>query len=374
MLILDVAGKPSLFWRDAHQDTIVPLSNPSIIGKAYTTEKILILVCSAATTDTWTVQQDTTIVVGSENAEKIASKTLQTTDVIFVIDKATDNALTRVNFLKASTDGKTNSLVAQAVLERHRIIRFSAGGGLLLTRATPYSYSVSSVGTTLTTLTNAASTTTTNGAVTGTSSATTTATAAGTANYVFQTAGNNPQFNAIAGLTWYPFGRDTFPLNAKHRVGEIFTTSYSTRRPLDYLGIYVGTSVNTLGNFTIAPAIEAVPGIQVFWGPTWWNKTTLQSNVTACSGLGTSPSFSTSPSSTNTTNSSTTTTTSPVTTTVVTTTTTISTSSVSGCINGNLATILPSTTAPTQTSFQRSWAFGIVFNSNLIKAFSGLSK
>lgn len=379
LLILDANHTDHLFWKEAHTaDTVKmdKLANTVLLSKIYTTEKVLILICNAQSSDGWDVQQDTAVVVGTENSEPQSKAAGNAVDLVFVIDKATDNALTRVRFVKAPpTDSKAPpSVLAEALLERHRIIRFSAGGGLLLTAERALSYSASSVPTTLTTTTSTSSSTTTDGTQTGSTSTTTTANSTGTLTYAFKTPGSNPQFNALAGMTWYPFGRDTFPVTTKHRVGELFTSTYARRNALDYFGIYLGTSVNTLGNLTVAPALEVVPGVQVFAGPTWWNKTKLQSGVIACSGLGTSPSFQMAPSSSATTSTSTTTPGPPSSTTTTTTTTTISTSVISGCQNGNAATVISGTTPPTQSSFSRAWGFGVLLNTNLLKAFSGLTK
>jgi hypothetical protein len=135
--------------------------------------------------------------------------------------------------------------------------------------------------------------------------------------------------------------------------------------------------VNTFGNFTAAPAFEFYPGMQVFAGVTWWNKTTLQPGLTACSGFGTSPSYSIAPTSSQ--YDVATTYTAAVGTTVSSTTVnetknSTSTSATSGCINGDKATIISGTAVPTQSAYTPAFSVGILFNSNLMKSFGKIFK
>ncbi len=130
--------------------------------------------------------------------------------------------------------------------------------------------------------------------------------------------------------------------------------SYSTFDPFRTFGLFLGTSVSTLGNFTVGPTYEPFAGIQLYAGTTFWYKNTLLPSVTACSGYGTSSSFTVAPSSTNTTTTSATV---SGTTTVTTTTTTIATSATSGCKNGDVATIVSGTTSPTQSNLKPAFSF-----------------
>ena len=139
--------------------------------------------------------------------------------------------------------------------------------------------------------------------------------------------------------------------------------------PLRTFGLFLGTSVSTLGNFTAGPTYEPFAGIQLYAGATFWNKNTLLPNVTACSGYGNSASFTVTPASTST---STTSSTVSETTTVTTTTTTIATTATSGCTNGDKPTIVSGTASPTQSNLKPAFSFGILFNTSLFKSFSGL--
>jgi len=364
-------SSPYLYWKEANNDNLSPLPNRSFVPQVYLTEKVLVLVCNAEFGDASATDQTSVAANGTETEQlKLIFHTAEaipgtTIDRIYALEqKITDNAITVVNFTQKDATTSAVDPVAVAVVERHHRIRFSAGGGMLLTYATPTSYSIMSAPTTVTTTTSTTTTTTSSTGTTTTTTATPVVTNS-TTEYVLGTKGDSPQLNGVAGVTFYPFGHDTFPVG-----GRRFTANYAFYRPYQDIGLFVGTSVSSLGNFTVAPAFELYPGIQIFGGPTWWSKATLQPNITACSGYGTSPSFQYLPTQT-TTSTSTTTGSSPSTTT---TTTTVSVTATSGCANGDKATILAGSAVPTQNSLQRSWGFGFVFNTNLFKAFSGLVK
>ncbi len=53
---------------------------------------------------------------------------------------------------------------------------------------------------------------------------------------------------------------------------------------------------------------------------------------------------------------------------------TIKTTAQSGCANGDKASLLSGTTVPTQTNYAPAFSIGIIFNSNLMKSFSGIFK
>ena len=365
----DIKPRPFLFWKEADHDELTPLPARSFVAKVYLTEKVLVLVCNAAFGDGSDINQVSVAANGPElNLMKATLNPVGAPgapiDRVYVLDsKLTDDAITTVNFTIKPTSSGPADPVAIALVERHHQIRFSAGGGLLLTSAAAPSFSLATVPTVITT-TTVVSTTITTATSTTTTTSTTPAVTAGTAEYVFKTVGNNPQMNGVAGLTFYPFGHDTFPV-----AGRRFTSTYAFHNPRQSLGIFAATSVNTLGNFTVAPAYEIFPGIQVFAGATWWSKSILQPNITACAGYGTSPSYQLAPPTTST-STSTTAGPSPSTTN---TTTTVTTNITSGCSNGDKASILSGTALPTQNTLQPSLGFGLVFNSNLFKYFSGLS-
>lgn len=410
-----------MYWKPANYDTkndpMIPLSARTFSPIVYTTQNVLVLICNAKLGDSSSSDNTSiTITPGDENLVSPKSKALLTTisgdqkvDRVYLLDAVKDNTLTRVNFniavnpADAATDkqkddeGKTGpakhdapvppagtDVAAWALIERHRISHYSIGGGLLVTRATPITYSGVTVPTTITTVTSIVSTTTVTTVGSGGSSGssptvttsqtnTTTGTSSGTANYAQGVKGGSWQVDAVAGVTIYPFGRDTYTLTE----GRGFAVPYGFRKPLDSLGVFVGTSVNTFGNFTVGPAFEMFPGIQAYAGATWWNKTSLQSGFTGCSAYGTSPPYSIPPNSTED-NSTTTNTpasgTTPASSTVVDIKTTVTTTATSGCANGDKATMISGTTTPTQSAYKPAFSLGILFNSNLMKAFSGVFK
>jgi hypothetical protein len=360
-----------LYWREPNNDTLVQLNNPVFVPRVYTTEKLLVLVCNAQFGDSSDVSDTAvTVNVGDSGPESLPMAQVrgdETMDRVYVLDpsKTSNNSIERVLItLKPDANSAADPL-ATALIERHKVIHYSAGGGLLLIRGTQNTYTNITVPSLLTTTTAVSTTITANGVVTGTTTNSTTATAAGTFTNVFGQAGSSIQVTDVAGATWYPFGRDTYPVSWHHGMA----VPYSFYSPFRSLGLFLGTSVSSLGNFTVGPTYEPFLGIQLYAGTTWWNKNKLQPNVTACSGYGNSASFAVAPSSTNTSTSSNT---ASGTTTVTTTTTTISTFATSGCANGDKATIVTGTTPPTLTNLKPAFSFGILFNSNLFKTFSGL--
>lgn len=359
-----------LYWKEANTDTLILLNNPVFVPRVYTTEKLLVLVCKAQFGDLSDVS-DTAITVnaGDSGPESLPLAIFKggSLDRVYVLDasKTTNNSIERILItLKPDASSPIDSL-ATAIVERHKVIHYSAGGGLLLIRGTQNTYSNIAVPSVLTTNTSVATTITTNGTVTGTTTSNTLATAAGTFTNVFGQRGSALQVTDVAGATWYPFGRDTFPVSRHHGLA----VSYSSFDPLRTFGLFLGTSVSTLGNFTAGPTYEPFAGIQLYAGATFWNKNTLLPNVIACSGYGNSASFTVTPASTST---STTSSTASGTTTVTTTTTTIATTATSGCANGDKATIVSGTASPTQSNLKPAFSFGILFNTSLFKSFSGL--
>lgn len=368
-----------LYWKESNTEvtvTLTQLPNPVFVPRVYTTEKLLVLVCKAHFGDSSDVGDTAvTVNVGDSGPESVTMKSATHSlgddadiiDRVYVLDpsKTASNSIERVLITAKLDPNSSADTLATALIERHKVIHYSAGGGLLLIRGTQNTYTNITVPTVLTTTNSVNSTTTTNGVVTGTTSNVTTSAAAGTFTNVFSQRGSSVQVTDVAGATWYPFGRDTYPVTWKSGMA----VPYGFYHPWRSLGIFLGTSVSSLGNFTAGPTYEPFLGIQLYAGATWWNKNSLLPNVTACSGYGNSASFAVSPSSTNT---STTSTTTPGMTTVISTTTTITTSATSGCANGDKATNVTGTSPPTQANLKPAFSFGIVFNSNLFKSFSGL--
>jgi hypothetical protein len=368
-----------LYWKESNtkpDDALTQLPNPVFVPRVYTTEKLLVLVCRAHFGDSSDVGDTAvTVNVGDSGPESVTMKSAthslgnddDTIDRVYVLDpsKTTSNSIERVLITAKLDPTSSADTLATALIERHKVIHYSAGGGLLLIRGTQNTYTNITVPSVLATTNSVSSTTTTNGVITGTTSNVTTSTAAGTFTNVFGQRGSSIQVTDVAGATWYPFGRDTYPVTWKRGMA----VPYGFYHPWRSLGVFLGTSVSSLGNFTAGPTYEPFLGIQLYAGTTWWNKNSLLPNVTACGGYGNSASFTVSPSSTNTTTTSTT---ASGTTTVTTTTTTISTSATSGCSNGDKATIVTGSTPPTQSNLKPAFSFGILFNSNLFKSFSGL--
>jgi hypothetical protein len=361
-----------LYWKEAYQDELTALPDRSLVGKVYLTETVLILICDATFGDGLDLNQTSVAAEGPQSdlmaaflKGNSASPSVTAIDKIYALEqKVGDNSITIVNFTEA-TSGNGTDPIATAVVERHHRIHFSAGGGLLLTEAAPTTYALITTPTMVTTTTTTNSTVVSGGVTTAVPPSTTIATTAGTAEYVMGTVGQNPGMNAVAGITVYPFGHDTYPVAWKHGV-----YTYSFKHPEQSFGVFVGTSVDALGNFTVAPSYEIYTGIQLFAGPTWWSKSTLNAGITACSGYGQSPTYTSTPTTTYTTNSYTPGVTPSSTTSVV----TVTTTSVSGCSNGDKATLLSGTTVPTQSSFTPASGFGILFNTNIFKSFAGLNK
>jgi hypothetical protein len=439
VLVFDASAtdQNALYWKPAEVEVTEPMTVLGLRGFSpliYTTENLLVLVCNAKLGDSSSSDESSiTVTPGDEITGQFHMATVdneQTVDRIYLIQPVKDNTLTRVNFYVASpkkdgdaqqeksgkpvdqkhdtnTQPPNTDVIAWALVERHRMSHYSVGGGAIFTRSSPVTYSGITTPTTITTQTCIAklTTVTLNSTSTNPSSGylgsfdpcltnppssfqmnvnsytyesnITTGTTSGTANYVQGVKAGNWQVDALAGLTVYPLGRDTFPIN----MGKGFAVPYGFRNPSwNSLGLYIGSSVNNFGTFAVGPAFEFYPGMQLFTGVTMWNKTTLQSSVTACSGYGTSPSFSIPPNSTQYdvsiayTPATTGTTTTPSNTTIMETKNSITTTAKSGCANGDTATLISGTTAPTQSGYKAAFSMGILFNSNLMKAFSGFFK
>lgn len=360
-----------LYWLEARSNQATQISNPGFLTPVFTTEKVLVLICNATFGD-GSSMNDTVVAVNVTDQNEVQSKSLpsqqvSTLDRLYVLDasKVKNNSLHSVNII-LSKDKDNSDTLATVVLARHKMVHFSAGGGLLVINGSSTSYTATSFPTTITTVTTQNSTTVTGGVTTASSTQTSSAITSGTASYALAQRGSPQSINAVAGVTFYPFGYDTFPLKKKG-FGTVAYSTYTLRA----LGLFVGTSANAFGNFTVAPAYEISPGVQLYAGLTMRNKTSLLPGVVACSGFGTSPSFAAQPPATT---SSTSSSTSAGVTTVITNSTSTTVSMTSGCSNGDKASIITATSAPTRTETKPAFSFGILFNTNLLSHFTGFGK
>jgi hypothetical protein len=123
------------------------------------------------------------------------------------------------------------------------------------------------------------------------STATTGGPAAGT--YVIATQNDKWQTYGIAGVSWYPFGRDMYPYATKP---SNQTNVVGTRHFRWIIPAFVGaTSITSLGTAFFGPALEPKPGINIMALGVWGSTTRLAPGLTACANLATCPSSSASP-------------------------------------------------------------------------------
>ena len=414
-----------LYWKPAGSGSdpeLIPIVSETQGPRVFTTQTILGLVCGADKSTTFTITSVDTQMPSTTDTNSLMNAVLTTSfvdaakpgatrDFLYTIKPVQTNMLSEIDVTgpppqKAPKTPKTRKTLALAdgnatviawfLIERHQVIHYGLGGGFVGTRASPVTYGNVSTPTAITTTTNTSKSTTvvtnpptsggSNGSTcAGTSNSTCSQTTStqtstqvqnttGTQNYLLGTKSSQWQINALAGLTIYPFGRDTY-LNGDH-----FRYIRFDRNSLkNEIGVFIGTSVNTFGNFTVAPSLELFPGTQLVAGVTWWNKTVPTPGVTACSGYGKSPSYQVVPPSTTTDTVVQTIYTSPTSSTVASTTTTqtnttVTTTATSGCANGDVATLLSGTNVPTQTEYVPAFSIGITFNTNLAKGFQGFFK
>jgi hypothetical protein len=252
-------------------------------------------------------------------------------------------------------DGTGNvAITASFIVPFHRIVHFAADGGFLTAMIPSNMFTAEtfpdSVVTTTTTTATASGATTISTTVVPTTS---------TATFAFQSQKQRYQTAGILGVSWYPFGRDSFAVSKKAEFfSEPATYTYSHRTLAQNLapGILVATAVNTAGTFVVAPEWDIAPGVSLFAGLALADKTSLTQNVILCNSQGTSTS----------TAQYGTTTTPPSGTTV----TSVQVQTTTGCSNAN-ATQLSGTTVPTVTGIAPGFGFGIVFNSSLFGLFGG---
>jgi len=365
LLILNLQTK-ALYWAPNYLAGLEQLNYQGFAPHISTTDNVLVLVCNAQQGDNSSASFSYVQVNGSDalaaaaaaaNYEPPAGALL---DRLYILDAAKGNDITRVDFIGTSN----KDTIATVLIERHRVIHFSAGGGVLLSEGTSSNISLLTVPTTTITTSTVNATVASGSTTTSSTTSTTPATTTGSASFAYVVRNTRPQVNGIVGLTWYLFGHDTFPVS-KARGNAVTYSSYSAKQSL---GLFLGTSVSSLGNFTVGPALEVRPGIQLFAGTTWYSKSFLPTNVSACSGYGTSAAYQ--PYSPTTSSSAVVSAGPPQTTT--TTTTTVTASTTNGCINGNVATPLGGSNLPTSSKYEPSFSFGLLFNTNLFKAFSGI--
>jgi hypothetical protein len=372
----DQANQASIvYWYEPVKNPkgyIYPLAKSTIVSKVFTTENVAVLLCNARVNDKFSVGTSSYVPNDAATQDDV-SKQARIANIVALIDESDGVEVDRLYFIDPAKGNDVLSIhlmndqtpLTNIAVERHRVVRFSAGGGLLATRATANTFGLQQYQNTTTTTTMVNSTTSVGGVTTSSTNSSTPSSASASANYISMTKGSSVQFNSVVGLTWYPFGNDTFTVVRGHWL----TIDYAHMNPVKPIGLFVGTSANTLGNFTVAPSYEITPGVQIFAGATWWNKVTLQPNLTSCSGIGTSPAFSTSPTATTTESSDTN---DNGVHTITLKTTTISSSTISTCANGDKASIITASSAPTQSSLKPAFSFGVLFNTNLIKAFGTL--
>jgi hypothetical protein len=266
---------------------------------------------------------------------------------------------------------------ASALIERHRIVNFVPSGGFLYAAIPSRSYQLETFpNLTTVTTTNSATTTITGGSipptmpVQSTSAPTVTVVSTpSTSTYVYQSQNDKYQIAAVLGVNWYFFGHDSFSVTKSHpKLLQPSIQTYARQRWYSQLGLFMGTSINTLGDFVIAPTYEWPQGVDVFAGFVLGSKTSLKTGVIPCTNPTSLTTSNTAPASTAT--STTTGSDGTIITTVV--TTTVSTAITNGCSTPN-ATIVSGTVTPTTTTTVPAFGFGILVNSNIFKNF-GLGK
>jgi hypothetical protein len=166
-------------------------------------------------------------------------------------------------------------------MERHHIINFVATGGLLIQTAHAPDYSVETVPTTILTTT----TTTVTPAAAPPYTTISVAQSTGTANYAFLADNPNLHFGALVGVTWFPGGIDTFGDLSLRKNGKMRMTNFDFS-PRNF-GLFIGTTVNTIGTFVVAPTYQISPGIELYVGFSNFSRTQLTQGVIPCASLGT---------------------------------------------------------------------------------------
>jgi len=261
----------------------------------------------------------------------------------------------------SSTKGSGTPVVASStapnaayLVARHRWVNFVPSAGLLVTRFNPPNYNVETLPLTTNTTTTTTTSTCTPTATPPCSPTVTITSAASTANFAYNSPGGNFQQTAIAGITWYPWGRDTYSVTHISRSGRPDIDTYAAHSWASRLGVFAGSSIASLGTFAVSPTFEVKPGIELFTGLTLASKTSLAQGVVPCGSVGSS-----------TINEP------PVTSSSgppggPTTTTTVNVQLITGCATAN-ATMLGGTTVPTQTALVPAFSFGFLLNANLFQ-------
>jgi len=255
--------------------------------------------------------------------------------------------------VNAPAGGNTSSPTALTpnsnLMERHRWANFAISGGFLGVRFTNTTYSALTLP-----VTTVTTTVTTTSVPTTPPTVTISAPVVSSANYAFGTVNGPIQSTATAGITWYLFGHDTYPTTKLGKLGP-FLSSYGYSRPLERFGFFIGTSVNSLGNFTLGPSFDIVPGLQLYSGVVLENRNTLGSSIIPCTAE--APVVATTSSTASQTSSG-----------GITTTTTVTTQTTTNCANTN-ATVFSNTAIPSNSVLKPAWGFGIILNNALWKNF-----
>jgi hypothetical protein len=142
-------------------------------------------------------------------------------------------------------------------VEVHRIANFNVVGGMLISFIANRNYGVQTIGS-------------------GTAATT----------YAFQTQNDPVQLTALAGIVWYPGGRDMYPAGGRHPWNGGWT-SVGTRQVSQRLkpGVLFGTSVASLGTSFIGLDFEPATGIDTFLGLTIGKRTSLSENIIPCPAI-----------------------------------------------------------------------------------------
>ena len=254
---------------------------------------------------------------------------------------------------------------ATYLLARHRFVNFVPTGGLLVSRFSSPTFNLEALPlttntTTVTTTEPASSSGSTNPCLPPTGTApcsppvVTITSVNSTANFAVTSPSGSFQETGIAGITWFPFGRDTYSVTRLSPSNRPHTGTYAAYDPLSHLGIFAGTSVASLGPFVISPTYEVKPGIEFFAGLSLMNKTTLTSGIIPCASPGTSTINQAPVNSSSTSNG-------------LTTTSTVTVQLVTGCSNASATMLTGATIVPTQTTLVPAFSFGFLLNANLFQ-------
>lgn len=139
-------------------------------------------------------------------------------------------------------------------IEVHRVANFNVVGGILVSLIPNRAFSLESFGSGM--------------------SAT---------SFAFRSQNDPVQLAALAGIAWYPGGRDMYPVGGDHPWnGGWHSVSTRTWRQRWTPAVLFGTSVSSLGTVFIGPDFEPVTGLDTFFGLTVGKHTSLSPNIIPC--------------------------------------------------------------------------------------------